>query len=141
MLRTSLALIVALPLALIACTREDGQSSTTTVRSGTTETTGFSIEPASRLTSELCRHEQRCRADEQQRSDEAKLLAEQNCVTTKNEVTQIVMGSWNCSPAMARAGYEECLAAIRTERCETRLSSIGDIPRCRSGMVCRREVQ
>jgi hypothetical protein len=127
-----------LALALVSCMRDDGQASTTTIRSGTAEPSVTNVEPAIRLATELCRHESRCRDSERQRSDEAKLLAEQNCVTAGTDPTADVMGTWSCSPAVARAGYEECLAAIRTERCETKLSSIKDVPRCRSNMVCGR---
>ena len=139
--RTSLVIFGSLVLVLASCRREDGQTSTTTIRSGTLEGSGSSdVDPAARLATELCRHESRCNdANNRQASDEAKLLAEQACVTSKTNTTNSAMEGWNCSPAMARAGYEECLAAIRTERCETKLSTIADVPRCRSSMICRRE--
>ena len=132
--------------ALIACAHESDRAGTTTVTSASSRTDGVRVtnvsaadyDPAERLAGELCRREATCGRIEARSSDEAKLLGEQNCVTSETPRIRKVMNEWPCSQiALPRsARFEECLAAVRSDRCETNLSSPDTLAACRGKAVC-----
>lgn len=129
-------------LGLGACAHDRDRASTTTVTSGTPEgvrVTNVTIgdsDPAERLAGELCRREATCGRIESSQSDEAKLLGEQNCVTVNAPRMRAAMQKWSCSATTARASFEQCLAAVRSERCETSIQGPDSLPACRSSAVC-----
>lgn len=128
-------------VVLAACAHDRDRASTTTVTSGTpegvrvTNVTIGDFDPADRLAGELCRRDATC-GRILEGSDEARLLGEQNCVTQRTPSVRAMLGGWSCSPATYRARFEECLAAVRSERCETRLDTVEALPSCRRDVVC-----
>lgn len=124
-----------------ACAHDRDRASTTTVTSGTPEgvrVTNVAVDdydPAERLAGELCRREATCGRIDASRSDEAKLLGEQNCVTVNAPRMRAAMQRWSCD-AKTRARFDDCLAAVRSERCETSLAGPDILPACRSNAVC-----
>lgn len=140
MIRHALAIMPVLLVA--ACAHDRERASTTAVTSGTTagvRVTNVPVgdyDPGHRLAGELCRREATCGRIESSRSDEAKLLGEQNCVTVNAPRMRSTIQSWGCSPATHRAMFEECLAAVRSERCETSLDRPDILPACRANAVC-----
>lgn len=140
------ALVLTLPLALTAlsCAHDRESAGTTTITSGTPggpRVTNIPVaedDRAARLARELCRRDAACGRIETSGTDEARLLGEQNCVTTKAPEARRAIGAWACEPAPAEAPFEECLAAIRSERCETRVDRADALPACRREAVCRR---
>jgi hypothetical protein len=131
--------------ALAACAHDSDRAGTTTVTSGTSDTTqGVRVtnvtigdsDPADRLAGELCRREATCGRIGGSGTDEAKLLGEQNCVTTNAPRMRSAISSWGCNATVHRARFEECLAAVRSERCETSLERPDILPACRGTTVC-----
>lgn len=124
-----------------ACVHHERPSvSTTTVTSG--EPSGVRVtnvrtqaypEPGLLLADELCRREATCNRigpDGTHRSEEA-------CLVDLGTRAPALLASWTCSPAASRARFEECLAQVRSERCETNLSAgVSDLPRCRPNVMC-----
>lgn len=123
-----------------ACAKDDGRAQTTVVTSGTAtggvRVTNVDVDPAERLAGELCMHDAACNRIPSSGTDEARLLAEQACVTERTSASRRFLSGWNCSPAAGRARFEECLAAIRSERCETMLTDPGRLDLCRGNIAC-----
>ncbi|MBX3203135.1 MAG: hypothetical protein KF850_28100 [Labilithrix sp.] len=148
----ALAVPVTLTLALVsACKRDDGQTaSTTTVRSGTPAGVRVTNTPdpgeqsgreyaADRISAAICALERRCgAAEDPARSAEAELLDEAVCIAERKARTVRSVESWNCSPALERAGFEECIAAINAEvRCrDVSLGERSVVPECRPSRIC-----
>jgi hypothetical protein len=135
---------VALALAS-ACAKDDGRAQTTVVTSGTTgagvRVTNVQqpqdVEPSERLAGELCMHDAACNRIPSSGTDEARLLATQACVTERTPAAREFLSGWNCSPAASRALFEECLAAIRSERCDAALDrGLDRLDRCRRNAAC-----
>ena len=127
-----------------ACAHDPDRASSTTVTSGTpggvrvTNVTIGDDDPADRLAGELCRREATCGRIDVRASDEAKLLGEQNCVTVNRDRHRATVDGWGCAASGRTAGFETCLAAIRSERCETSIDRPDILPACRREMVCAR---
>jgi hypothetical protein len=140
MTRTAIASLAL--LLVTACAHDRDRSETTTITSGSpggvrvTNVTIGEFDPAERLAGELCQREATCGRIEGSGTDEAKLLGEQNCVTTKTPGLRQRLRAWPCSPAASGGRFEECLAAVRSERCEARLDSLEALPACRANAVC-----
>ncbi|MCW5834943.1 MAG: hypothetical protein KIS78_21255 [Labilithrix sp.] len=148
----ALAVPVTLALALVsACKRDDGQAaSTTTVRSGTPDGVRVTDRPdpgersgrayaADRISAAICALERRCAAAEgPERSAEAELLDEAVCIAERKARTMRSVESWSCSPALERAGFEQCIAAINAEvRCrDVLLGERSVVPECRPSQIC-----
>ena len=138
--RTVTSAASVLVLLVVACAHDNDRAGATTVTSGSTEgvrVTNVTIgdfDPADRLAGELCRRDAAC--GRMQGTDEAKLLGEQNCVTQRAPSMRTMLSGWSCSPATYRARFEECLAAVRSERCETKLDTVEALPACRRDAVC-----
>ena len=153
MSRTTLALVaMASTLALASgCRRNGDAAGTTTVRSGSpggVRVTG-APEPVSteksraagRLAAAVCAHEQRCAIEEgASMSAEAALLGEAVCVADLEPRARQNIEAWSCAPAVARAGFEECVAAIEAEaKCsEISLTDNSEIRECRPSEICRK---
>lgn len=124
------------------CAHDQERASTTTVTSGApagvrvTNVTVGDADPADRLAGELCQREATCGRIDARTTDEAKLLGEQNCVTVNAPRMRSAMERWSCSASTRRASFDACLAAIRSERCETRIESPDILPACRGNAVC-----
>lgn len=127
------ATVAVIPVVLTlaaACSRRGENAGMTTIRSGTpegvrvTNLTNADLDAADRLAGAICRHERECsRTLGRLSTDEALALEENACMTEMRPAARINLDALECGPAVARAGIEECLASIRTERCETRLST------------------
>jgi hypothetical protein len=135
-------LAIALGVFGLACTKDDGRATTTMVTSGTT-TSGIRVtnvpterDPAERLAGELCRHDTICNLAPRSGTDEARLLSEQACVTERTADARRFLSGWKCTPAAGRARLEECLAAIRGERCETVLDDPARLGLCPRNLTC-----
>jgi hypothetical protein len=93
-----------------------------------------SDEPAMRLADEVCAREAACNhigAGARYRSEEA-------CMAEQGALAPTQLTRWGCVPTRTQAGFEECLAAVRSERCETPLPRVDALAVCRSGPVCAR---
>lgn len=128
-------------LALVGgCAKDDGRVQTTVttgadVRLATAQQP-LEVDPAERLAGELCMHDAACNRIPSSGTDEAKLLAAQACVTERTPVARSFLSGWNCSPAAGRARFEGCLAAIRSERCETALDDPARLGLCPRNVAC-----
>lgn len=142
MTRTITLAAAVLVILVAACAHDRDRAGTTTVTSGTpegvrvTNVTIGDFDPADRLAGELCRREATCGRIQPAGTDEARLLGEQNCVTQRAPSVRTMLTGWSCSPVENRARFEECLAAVRSERCETRLDQVETLPDCRRDVVC-----
>lgn len=142
MIRTLTIAGSVLALLVAACAHDRDRAGTTRITSGSpegvrvTNVTIGDFDPADRLAGELCRREATCGRMQGPDSDEARLLGEQNCVTQRTPSARAMLGGWPCSPATNRGRFEECLAAVRSERCETRLDTVETLPTCRRDVVC-----
>lgn len=140
MARTPFA-FVALSVAALAlgCAHGKEASGTATVTSGTTsgvKVTGVSTrdEAAMRLADEICAREAACGAI----GDGAKYRTEEACMADQGATAPVQLSRWSCTPTQTQAGFEECLAAIRSEHCDTPLPRVDRLVACRSASVCGR---
>ncbi|MDB5213625.1 MAG: hypothetical protein JWO86_1552 [Myxococcaceae bacterium] len=140
MLRTSFALTALSVAALVAgCAHGNEAAGTTTVTSGTpsgAKVTGATPkdEAAMRLADEICSREAAC----SNVGDGAKYRTEEACMADQGATAPVQLSRWSCTPTQTQAGFEECLAAIRSERCETPLPRVDRLVACRSVSVCGR---
>jgi len=141
MTRTT-SLTLAAALVVTACARQANESSTTTLTSGAaggprvTNTRPGDDQTAMRLADELCRREAVCNRigggnDAHYRSEEA-------CMADHGSRAPAQVSRWACSPPATSAGFEECLAAVRSEDCDTRLDRADRLAACRTAAVCGR---
>ena len=131
MTRTQLTVACAVVLLTSACAHESGPG-TTTVTGGSLATARSSDEPAMRLADEICGREAACNhigAGARYRSEEA-------CMAAQGATAPTQIARWGCVPTRTQAGFEECLAAVRSERCETPLPRVDALAACRSAPVC-----
>jgi len=153
--RTTLALaataIITLALAS-GCKHNNGErAGTTTIRSGTPDGVRVTSAPdpaseakarsANRLAAAVCERQRRCASTESTDARaEAALPGETICVADVEPRARQNVEAWPCSPAVARAGFEECLAAVATEGgCEAvSLTEDSEIRACRPSEICRK---
>lgn len=139
MLRTT-AFSVAVVVLGAACARQPG-SSTTTVTSGSTSAARVTgpradADQASlRLADEICNREVAC----SQVGDGARYPTVEACMADQGTRTPAQLTHWSCAPSATQGSFETCLAAIRNEHCETKLSNIDALVACRSNAVCGQE--
>lgn len=150
--RTPLALAaVPVILALVsACKHEDGRPATTVITSGTLEAVRAASTPdpttekeksAGRIAAALCNQERLCvSAELPDVSPEATLLSEAACIAELQPLARDSVESWDCSPAVARAGFKECLAAVSAEiRCrDVLLGEASPVVECRPSNICHK---
>jgi len=138
MARTSIGLAALVIAALSAgCAHGAETSGTTTVTGGTTSgvrVTGASEkdQAAMRLADEICAREAACGAIR----EGAKYPTEEACMADQGAGAPVQISRWSCTPTQTQAGFEECLAAIRSERCDTPLPRVDRLVACRSIAVC-----
>lgn len=128
-------------IALAAgCARQLDTTGTTTITSGTpggarvTSARPGDDRVALRIADEMCRREAACNtigdgSGMRYRSEEA-------CMADHGAMAPEVVGRWTCRPDDGSATFEECLASIRSERCETRLDRADRLRACRGAAVC-----
>lgn len=140
MARISFALAGLFVAALAAsCAHGTETAGTATVTSGATsgvKVTGASPrdQAAMRLADEICARETACGAI----GDGARYRTEEACMADQGSSAPVQLSRWSCTPTPTKAGFEECLAAIRGERCETPLPRVDRLVACRSASVCGR---
>lgn len=134
----SLALAATL-LSIGACAHRSETSGTTTVTSGSTSgvrATGTRDrdDVALRLADEICAREVACGHI----GDGARYRSEEACMADQGASAPTQISRWSCTPTQTQAGFEECLASIRSEHCETSLPRVDRLVACRSVAVCGR---
>lgn len=142
MVRTSFAALALVTFATIAagCAHRADSSSTTTVTSGSTSgvrVTGARVEhddAANRLADELCGRAAACKAI----GPDARWRTEESCMADQSVKASSQISRWTCTPTQTQAGFEGCLAAIRSEKCETDMTRAEQLGACRSVAVCGR---
>jgi hypothetical protein len=130
-------LIAAASLLLASACAHDSGSGTTTVTSGSTSgvrvtNTRSSDEPSMRLADEICARELACNHV----GPGARYRSEEACMAEQGAIAPTQLSRWGCVPTRTQAGFEECLAAVRSERCETPLPRVEVLAACRSEPVC-----
>ena len=93
-----------------------------------------SDELAMRLADEICAREAAC----SHIGEGADYRTQEACMADQGSKAPAQLTSWSCVPPQTSAGFEQCLAAVRGERCETRLQRIDRLQACRSTAVCAR---
>lgn len=134
------AIVIALVLFGTACARQGETSGTTTVTSGSTSgvrVTG--ARPAQdeiglRIADEMCAREAACNHI----GPDARYRTEEACMADQGARAPLQTTRWTCTPTPTAAGFEQCLASIRSERCETTLNRIDYLVACRAAAVCGR---
>ncbi len=120
-----------------ACARQTG-SSTTTVSSGSTSgarvtSARLDADQASlRVADEICNRQVACG----EVGDGASYHTVEACMADQATLTPAQLTRWSCKPSATEPSFETCLAAIRSEHCETKLSTIDALVACRSNAVC-----
>ena len=142
MTRTPVPSLVLAALALAAlggggCAHQSETSGTTTVTSGATSgvrVTGTSDkdQASMRLADEICARQAACGGI----GEGARYRTEEACMADQGASAPAQIARWSCTPTQTQAGFEECLAAIRSERCETPLPRVDRLAACRSASVC-----
>lgn len=136
-MRASKLVPAILFVTLAACKHDDGESvGTTTIRSGSTRgpkvtdvRTDSSDDMASRLTSAVCTRERQCAEQRGKHGDG-------ECASEVLSTSTLLVQNLGCDARTARPGFEECLAAIRTEDCGTSAGFSADLPQCRMAQIC-----
>jgi hypothetical protein len=134
----SFGFVALLLAAAAACGRET--QGTTTVTSGSTSgvrVTGARVgndDAAMRLADELCNRASACNRI----GDGAPWRTLEACMADEYTRTPAQVGRWTCTPFGAHVGFEECLVAVRSERCDTDLRRADALPECRNARVCAR---
>lgn len=137
--RTPSFALAATLLMAGACAHRPDASGTTTVTSGSTSGvrvtgTGERDDVALRLADEICNREAACGHI----GDGARYRSEEACMADQGASAPVQISRWSCTPTQTQAGFEECLASIRSERCETPLPRVDRLVACRSVAVCGR---
>jgi hypothetical protein len=156
MRRTTIALAfvpLSLTLALAAgCKRDDGRqaTSTTTIRSGTPEPVRVIDMPLDAVATPeqaavqfawaLCKHETECADAQAHMSAETKRSTHAACIAELKSPARMNVDTWDCAPAVARAGFEQCLATLANESCGARrIDNTSGLPMaCRPAEICKR---
>jgi hypothetical protein len=132
-MRRTHAIGFAAVLLATACARQVG-----TVTVASTTTTAAEQTPADaaalRLADEICGREAACNNI----GETARYRTEEACMSDQGARAPAQLKAWSCTPTQTQAGFEQCLAAIRSERCETALTRLDKLDACRSTEVCGR---
>ena len=144
MARTSIGLAARFLVAIAGvgtlaagCAHGSDAPGTTTVTSGAASGARVTVTTARdqasmRLADEICAREAACGAIR----DGARYSTEEACMADQGATAPVQIARWSCTPTQTQAGFEECLAAIRGERCETPLPRVDRLVACRSASVC-----
>lgn len=134
-----LGLPSAVALLVLACAHQPEPSTTTVTAASPSQVTitparSDRDEAAMRLADELCARAAACA----QIGEGARYRSEEACMLEQGVNAPAQLASWTCVPTQTQAGFEGCLAAIRSERCETDLRRIEQLVACRTAQVCGR---
>jgi hypothetical protein len=92
---------------------------------------------ADQLAAAICRHESRCIHRGTRSAAETPARGGAACVAEVRPSAVLNLDALDCSPAEARAGLKECLAALASDDCSSTLSSDPVlVPACRPTMIC-----
>jgi hypothetical protein len=138
----SLAAVALAAAALVgaSCAHPQEGAGTTTVTGGTPGRAGAIAvlsareEAAMRLADEFCARAAACN----EIRDGGRYRTEEACMADQGAKAPAHIGRLACTPTRTQAGFEECLAAVRGERCETDLTSLERLAACQSAQVCGR---
>ncbi|CAN5925604.1 hypothetical protein BH11MYX4_BH11MYX4_46850 [soil metagenome] len=134
MSRTTTLFLTAVAILGTACARQ-AETSTTTVTSGSARASSADTDEASlRLADEICNREEACG----QIGVGAHYRSLEACMSDQGSRSPARRARWSCAPSETPPGFEACLAAIRSERCESPLARIDELYACRSKAVCGR---
>jgi hypothetical protein len=133
MARTHAICFAALLLGT-ACARQVGTATVTSAPTPAVRAQTPADTVALRLADELCGREAACNDV----GPGARYRTEEACMSDQGSRAPAQLTSWSCTPSQTQAGFEECLAAIRSERCETQLTRLEQLTACRSAAVCGR---
>lgn len=117
-----------------ACARPIGTTTMTSAEAPAAHAQTPAEAVALRLADELCGREAACNGI----GDGAQYRTEEACLSDQGARAPAHTARWTCTPESRQGGFEECLAAIRGERCETRLVRPDQLDACRSAAVCGR---
>jgi hypothetical protein len=130
---------LALVASLAACKHEEVVS-TTAIRSVrmVQPIVPPTVPAAEELATAICRHEQVCiNRRARPGSLPAPVEADAACVAQVRPSAVTSLDALDCSPAVARAGLKNCLAALATDDCTTTVSSEPLLIRgCRPAQIC-----
>lgn len=121
-----------------ACAHRPDRIATTEVRSGemggVRVTNVSSDDRTTRLAEELCHRAEACghvgNRDKRWPTDGA-------CIADVERDLPRKLGAWTCAPESSVARFEECLAAIRSAKCEAPVEDHMDaLTACRADAVC-----
>ncbi len=135
MSRTTAICLTALLLGTLgtACARQTGPG-TTTLTSGPTGVRTDASAAAGRLADEICGREVAC----DHVGKGARYRSEEACMSDQGARAPTQIARWTCTPTETHAGFETCLAAIRSEHCDTPLAHADELVACRSAPICGR---
>ena len=129
------AMGIASVLLLGACARQVGSATVTSASDSPSSAPTTPADAAAlRLADEMCAREAACNRV----GDGARYRTEEACLSDQSARAPAQLSRWTCTPVATQPGFEECLAAIRGERCETSLTRLDQINPCTSGPVCGR---
>ncbi len=141
---TTFFVLAGSAVALVpACAHQIHSDGTTTLTSATpsaggsdgvrvTNTRPERADVIHRLAEEMCRREAACNAI----GEGKRYRTEETCMADQSSRAPATVSRWGCTPTRAQPGLEDCLAAIRSERCESPLPRADGIPACGSRAVC-----
>jgi hypothetical protein len=132
MFRTT-TLVLALALPVVGCARQLDGTATTNVTSAPVVTRDTD-DASTRLADEICARENACGHV----ADGGRYRTIEACMADQGAQTPGQLARWSCAPTKTQPGFEQCLAAIRGERCETALPRVDRLIACRSVSVCGR---
>ncbi len=132
------------PLLVVACGsvacahHDDARGGITTIRSGSPEGARVtSVAPddrAARLAVELCRRAEACGRVGRR---EARWATDTACVSEVERDVPARLRAWRCSPSSSLGRLEDCLAAIRSARCDAPVDDgWTELAACRAEVVC-----
>lgn len=152
-MRSVALVLTGVALLVAACKHDDGVAGTTTIHSGTpegvrvtdvpgvTESGAPELGPAAvraelgdKLARAYCSHDRACGLGDA----ETLLLAEEACFNDARWGYRASVDQWPCRPALARAGFDACIAAIREADCSTRRGEGAQLRACQATEICRR---
>ena len=124
---------------LCACRGQSGAGATT-VTSGLTGAARLNgartdaAESSTQLAGEICKRHAACGHV----GEGARYRSVEACMSDQGARAPARLAHWSCTPSTAQGSFETCLAAIRGEHCETKLTTIDELEVCRSRAVCGR---
>jgi hypothetical protein len=136
--RWVLPLLVLVPASGACARQDDTRGGITTIRSGSPEGVRVtSVSPddrAGRLAVELCRRGESCG---RVGKPEQRWPTENACVSEVQRDLPRRLGAWTCPAFETRSRFEECLAAIRSARCDAPIDERwSELTACRAEVVC-----